>query len=196
MNTLTIHRQRANKYGPQYDHARRVVRDEKAALESAEREYRDTVAAQQIVQTVAQQIQQAAHDRIASVVTQCLRTVFEQPYEFRIVFEQKRGRTEARLVFVRGELEIDPLDAAGGGVIDVAAFALRVACLVLSRPPLRRLLVLDEPFSHCKPPEILASRICGMLEMLAKQFGIQFILVPSIEEFYRIGTVVEIGRTK
>jgi hypothetical protein len=193
MKTLNHLRDRANKYAPRYDYARRAVRTEKAALADARTEYKNVATAQGIVQATAQQIQQAAHDRIAAVVSECLRSVFETPYAFKILFERKRGRTEAVLQFVRGELEIDPLGAAGGGVIDVAAFALRVACLVLARPPLRRLLVLDEPFSHCKPPEVLAPRICKMLEMLAEQFGIQFVLIPSIENHYRIGKVIEIA---
>lgn len=192
MNTLKHLRGRANKYEPRYDYARRAVRAEKTALQNAKQEYDHVRQAQGIVQEIAQQIQQAAHNRIASVVCQCLRAVFETPYTFEILFERKRGRTEAVLQFRRGELEIDPMSAAGGGVVDIAAFALRVACLVLSRPPLRRVLVLDEPFSHCKPPEILAPRICEMIKMLADQFGIQFIIVPSIEDHYRIGKVVEI----
>jgi len=190
---LAYHRKRADRYRSDYDFARRSVRKLKGLLAGCKSDHADQIAAQQIVQEVAQQVQQAAHDRIASVVTQCLQAVFDEPYTFRIDFERKRGRTEARLLFVRGKLEIDPLDAAGGGVIDVAAFALRVACLILSRPQLRRVLILDEPFAHVKPPEVLGPRICEMLEMLSREFDIQFIIIPSIEQFYQIGKAVQIG---
>lgn len=190
---LERYRARADKYSARYNYARRAARAERETLKTALTEYRNVETARAIVQETAQQIQQAAHNRIASVVSQCLSAVFNQPYEFRILFERKRGKTEAVLQFVRGKLEIDPLGAAGGGVIDVATFGLRVAALILARPPRRRLLVLDEPFSHCKPPEILAPRICKMLEMLAEQFAIQFLLIPSIEDHYRIGKVIEIS---
>lgn len=193
MIDLSAYRARADKYAPRYDAARRAYRAEKQTYAAAKQEAADAATAQRVVQEVAQQVQQNAHDRIASVVSQCLSAVFPMPYKFKILFERKRGRTEARIVFRRGRLEIDPLDAAGGGVIDVAAFALRVACLILSRPPLRRVLVLDEPFGHCKPPGVLGPRICKMLEMLAEQFSIQFVLIPSIEDHFAVGQVIKIG---
>lgn len=190
--TLTDYRKRAGRAAADYDHARRTYRAEKENYTNAKRGLRDARTAQDIVQRVAAEIQETAHARIASVVSRCLAAVFDRPYEFEIVFERARGKTAAVLQFKRGELEIDPMDAAGGGVIDVAAFALRVAGLILSRPPLRRLLVLDEPFSHCKPPEVLAPRICRLVETLAAEFSIQFIIVPSVEDHYRIGKVIEI----
>ena len=65
-----------------------------------------------------------------------------------INFLQKRGKTEAELVFVRDGKELSPTDGAGLGACDVAAFSLRAAAICLSRPGRRRLLVLDEPFKH------------------------------------------------
>lgn len=189
---LTEYRRRADRLAAQYDHARQSVRDERAALKSAREHLANVTEAQKILQTVAQAVQQTAHKRIADVVSRCLEAVFDEPYSFKIEFERKRGKTEARLSFVRDGLEIDPLTAAGGGVVDVAAFALRVAALILSRPPLRRLIVLDEPFSHVKPPEVLGPRICEMIQALSQEFGIQFIIVPSIEDHYQIGKVVPI----
>jgi hypothetical protein len=189
---LNQHRERAAELAVEYEQAARSYRTERKRRKQAAEELRHVTAAQQILQGVAQTIQQAAHNRIAAVVSECLRAVFTVPYEFKILFERKRGRTEARLVFVRDGEEFEPLPDAGGGVIDIAAFALRVACLVLSRPPLRRTLILDEPFAHCKPPEVLAPRICTLLETLADEFGIQFIIIPSIEEHFRVGRVIEI----
>lgn len=190
---LEKHRIRAAKYAPRYAAARAAYRAERETCAAAKRGVEHARNAQQIVQEVAQQVQQNAHDRIASVVSQCLIAVFPVPYEFKILFERSRGRTQARLIFKRGALELEPLDAAGGGAVDIAAFALRVACLILSRPPLRRVLILDEPFSHIKPPAELAPRVCKMLEMLADQFGLQIILIPSIEDFFEIGRVIKIN---
>ncbi len=146
--------------------------------------------AQKILQVVAQSIQQRAHEQIASVVTKCLEAVFDDPYEFRIIFEQKRGRTEARLAFFRGTNEIDdPLDGSGGGVVDVAAFALRLACLVLARPPLRRVLILDEPFKWVS--EEYRPRVVALLHQLAEELDVQFILVTHIPEF-QTGTIIHV----
>lgn len=159
------------------------------AVIAGEEELDAAEEAQGIVQAVAETIQEEAHDRIAGVVSQCLATVFEEPYEFHIKFERARGRTEARLVFVRDGLEVNPIDASGGGVVDVAAFALRLSCLMLSRPARRRVVVLDEPFKF-----VSADRRAGvraMLEGLTTDLGVQFIMVTHIDEL-RCGTIVEI----
>ncbi|RKX63439.1 MAG: hypothetical protein DRP42_07630 [Tenericutes bacterium] len=145
--------------------------------------------AQQIVQALAETVQEEAHDRIAGVVTRCLATVFEEPYEFRIRFERARGRTEANLEFVRDGQAINPIDSSGGGVIDVAAFALRLSCLMLARPARRRAVVLDEPFKFVSADRRGAVR--AMLEQLAVDLGMQFIMVTHIDEL-RCGSIVEV----
>jgi hypothetical protein len=146
--------------------------------------------AQIILQTVTQAIQQQVHEKISGVVSKCLEAVFEEPYTFRIVFEQKRGRTEARLVFLRAGQELDPMTAAGGGVVDVTAFALRLACLVLAKPTLRRLVILDEPFKFVSAA--YRGRVRTMLETLADELKVQFIMVTHIPEL-QTGTVVDLS---
>lgn len=149
----------------------------------------DAEEAQRVAQIVAQAVQEQAHARIASVVSKCLEAVFDEPYEFKILFEQKRGRTEARLVFVRDDLEVDPLTASGGGVVDVAAFALRLACLLLSKPALRKVVILDEPFRFVSAE--YRQRVRTMVESLAKDMEVQFIMVTHMNEL-KMGTTVEL----
>ena len=174
-----------------YNHALRDVAAARAEAIRTEVELVDIDEARQILQTVSQVIQEEAHNRIAAVVSRCLETVFDDPYEFTINFEQKRGRTEAQLLFVKDEETLDPLTQSGGGVVDVAAFALRLACLVLSRPPVRRLLIMDEPFRFLSKDYRPAVR--GLLNTLAKEMGVQFIIVTHDPEF-QLGTVVEVKR--
>jgi len=72
-------------------------------------------------------------------------------------------------------LEVDPLTASGGGVVDVAAFALRVACLVLYRPRLSRVVVLDEPFRFVSMQ--YQENVRQMLEQLSTDMNIQIVQV-------------------
>lgn len=132
-----------------------------------------------VVTDIAQHTQQQAHRAIAGVVSRCLAAVFDNPYEFVIHFERKRDKTEARLAFVRDGVEVSPLDAAGGGVVDVAAFALRLAAIVLHQPPVRRLVVLDEPFKFVHADNL--PRVRALLDHLAAEMGIQFVLVTHLE---------------
>lgn len=153
-------------------------------------EYESAVEAQKITQVVAETIQQEAHNQIAGVVSQCLSSVFDDPYEFKINFERARGKTEANLVFIRDGEEINPIDSSGGGVIDVAAFALRISCLMLTRPQRRRVVVLDEPFRFVS--QEYRPRVRTMLIELSKDLNIQFIMITHIKEL-AIGKVIDIN---
>lgn len=144
--------------------------------------------ASEVVQVLAQAIQQAVHDKIAGVVSDCLEAVFDDPYEFIIRFERKRNRTEAVLLLERDGLEVDPMSASGGGVVDVCAFALRVACLTLQQG-VEQTIVLDEPFRFVSKQ--YRPRIRAMLEALCQQLGIQIIMVTHIDVL-KCGKVIEL----
>jgi len=189
MSILNKYRVVAEELNAKRSHYNQQVQDERKALNAAKETLVCVAEAQNVLQRVALAVQQEAHDRIATVVTKCLRAVFDQPYEFRIKFERKRGRTEAALEFIRGDIVADPLTASGGGVVNVAAFALRLACLVLSQPQHRLLLLLDEPFVHVS--EEYRPRVCEMLKMLADDLGVQFVIVTHSPDFVT-GEVVQL----
>ncbi len=168
------------------------VEGEVKALSDALGREQAILDAQKLIQEVAEKVQEAAIKRISSVVSRCLEAVFgEDAYKFVIRFKQQRGKTEASLNFVRDGLEIeDPQEATGGGVIDVAAFSLRLAALMLSMPVKRRLLVLDEAFRFVSVGYRPAIR--ELLETLAEEMGIQFLIVTHSAELV-CGKVIEIG---
>lgn len=151
----------------------------------------ESIAAQHIFQLIAQTIQQRIHHKISAVVTRCLEAVFDDPYEFSIRFDRQRGKTEARLVFSRNGQEFDdPLNEVGGGVIDVASIALRLSAILLSRPMLRRVLILDEPFKNIRGEEN-RQRTRSMLVKLADDLGFQVILNTDIESF-KLGQIIQL----
>lgn len=181
-------RKRVNEKLSEYNAVRMRYKKERADLIEAEEALNDIQEAQIIAQTVAKTVQQKVHNQIASVVSRCLE-IFDEPYEFKIVFEQKRGRTEARLLFERDGLEVDPMTASGGGVVDVASFALRLSCLMLSKPSLRKILILDEPFKFVS--EEYRDRIRILLETLSEDLGIQILMVTHIKEL-EIGKIIKL----
>jgi DNA repair exonuclease SbcCD ATPase subunit len=166
-----------------------TVQREQKELTTAVKRLEDCQTAQEVLQHLAQAVQQMAHGKIAEVVSSCLSAVFEDPYEFIIEFERKRGRTEAHLKFKRNELEMDPLNSSGGGAVDIAAFALRVASLMLHRPRLSKVIVLDEPMKFVSAEYQTAVR--QMLEGLAKDMGLQIVMVTH-NETYCCGKIIEL----
>lgn len=173
----------------QYQIAKSKEEQERAELKKLKQQLTNLVAVQSHVQHIAKDCQQRVHERIAAVVSKCLAAVFDDPYTFQIQFVQRRGKTDAKLVFSRGGLEVDPLEAAGGGPVDIAVVALRLACVLCSRPKLRRLLVLDEPFKHLAADlHPLAAR---MLMELSKETKTQIILVTHSAQLS--STIKELG---
>lgn len=173
----------------QYRIAQTRFREARQSLMEAEERLKNIEKAQNIVQFVAQNLQEEAHAALSAVVSRCLSAVFESPYEFKILFEQKRGRTEAVMVFERDGIQVDPMTASGGGVVDLAAFALRLACLMLRTPACRRILVMDEPFKSPSPH--YRERVKDLLETLAAEMDVQFIIVTNIMELVT-GNVIDL----
>lgn len=189
MTDLAAIRRRVDAKLADYRVARAAVRAERRTLRELTERQESLKQAQQIAQAVAQRVQERAYRKIADVVSRSLSAVFEEPYAFKLSFEQKRGKTEASLTFERDGAEIDPMTAAGGGVVDVAAFALRLSCLLLSSPKRRKTLVLDEPFKWLSAE--YRDRVAALLKELSRELGVQFIIVTHMREL-EIGTVVRL----
>ena len=191
MSNLQQYRNKLTKLLSQHDQVNAQVHRERHALKEAKDRVKTLLQAQQIVQTVAAAVQASAHKQIASVVTRCLETVFGEQYGFRIDFERKRGKTEAKLIILKEGLVLDdPLNECGGGIVDLSALALRLVSIVLSRPAKRRLLVLDEPFRNVNGSEYRAA-VNTLLPMLAKELNLQLIIATG-NDWLRMGKVVEL----
>ena len=196
MPSLESYRRTADRLKAKRAVASLSVDKERKALAECEKNVRAVMAATEVTNRVAREIQRRVHERIAGIVSNCLVAVFDDPYGFSIRFDIRRGKTEARMVFSRDGVELDdPLNEVGGGVIDVAALALRVASIVLGRPPRRRLLVLDEPFRNVRG---LGNkrRVRRMLERLADDSGFQVLLNVDVDAYpeFRMGKVIELTK--
>lgn len=191
MSKLDQYRRLVNRAVIDYERAKSIEKWAGDQLNRDEQELEAIMEAQQLVQSVAETIQQQVHRQVSKVVQRCLNTVFSHPYQFEIRFERRRGKTEAKMVFMRDGMEMeDPLNEVGGGVIDVAALGLRLARILMARPAMRKLVVLDEPFKNIRGKGN-KERTRQMLLALSQELGIQFIVNTEIEA-YQLGTVVEI----
>lgn len=175
----------------EYRQAKESVRAEEIAESRAKKKLGVALEAQQIFQIVAAAVQHKAHKQLTTVVTKCIQTVFGPDYEFKIKFERKRGKTEGRMCYEQNGIEIDPHDTSGG-VMEIAAFALRISCLLLAVPKRRKLMVSDEPFKSVHG-ETYHERTVEMIEALARDLDFQFILVSGTD-WLRPGQIEEIGR--
>lgn len=146
-------------------------------LKKEESRCRDIEKAQVIIQEVAQQTQQELVFHISDLVTSALYSIFEDKYRFKLDFVVKRNKTEAEMFLETADEgdKVDPMNDTGGGVVDITAFALRVALWSLKPNRSRNVIVLDEPFRFLSRD--LQPKASAMLKMLSEKIGLQFIIV-------------------
>jgi len=132
-------------------------------------------AAQFHIQTVAKKVQESFKVKIESIVSVALSSVFDDPYEFKVDFEIKRNRTECILSFERNGFKVNPLNASGGGAVDIASFALRLSLWSLENPKKESIIILDEPFKFVS--KNLREKASMLVKELSDKMGIQFIIV-------------------
>ena len=155
------------------------LRNEEKSLLSLQRNANDLLEVRALFQKAAQDTQQKLEFHISNLVSTALAAVFDDPYTFQLEFVQKRNKTEAELWFVRNGEKMKPIDASGGGAVDVASFALRIAFWSLTKKT-RPLIILDEPFKHLSAD--LQNRASDMLKMLSENLCLQIILVSHIDQ--------------
>jgi DNA repair exonuclease SbcCD ATPase subunit len=157
-----------------------AIAERQCTIKKLKRLYKNTEEALRILQVIAQKTQAELEYEISEIVSLALSSVFDEPYEFKVEFTIKRGRTEADIYFMKDGNKFDPMSDTGGGVVDIASFALRLALWNLARPRSHNVIILDEPFRFVdKTRQAKASEL---LATISKRLGIQFIIVTHIDE--------------
>lgn len=144
-------------------------------LKAEEKQLRYLEQAKEIIRSVGIKTQQQLQYHVSDITSLALSAVFENPYTLELEFIQRRNKTEADLYFVRDGNRINPLSASGGGAVDVAAFALRIASWSLKIPHTRPTIILDEPMRFVS--EDLKDKASEMIKEVSERLGIQFIIV-------------------
>jgi DNA repair exonuclease SbcCD ATPase subunit len=144
-------------------------------IKEKQRDLKRHEEAREIIKTVGLRTQQQLQYNISDITSLALEAVFNDPYELQVEFVQRRNKTECDLFFIRNENKIDPLSASGGGAVDVAAFALRIASWSMQNPHSRNTIVMDEPLRFLSADH--QEKASQMIKEISKRLNIQFIIV-------------------
>jgi len=156
--------------------AKRHERERDEALEN-ERTMDEALV---VVRAVALETQRQLEFHLSSLATLALSEVFgEDAYRLSVKFVERRGRTECDVAFRRGRRgeAVHPMSAAGGGAVDVAAFALRLSLWTMKKSA--PVMILDEPFRFLSTD--LRPRAAKLVKELSERLGIQFVIVTHDE---------------
>lgn len=145
--------------------------------------------AQAFLQKIAQDTQSQLKFQIEDIVNLALETCFPNEYVFQLQFTIARGKTDAELVFLSQKTNrpIDPMNASGGGVVDLTSFALRIASYALEQG-IDNVIILDEPFRFISRD--LQVRAGEILKTLSEKLGLQILMVTHIGEMIDIANKV------
>ncbi len=123
----------------------------------------------------------------AIIVSEGLSHVFGEELELKIVSSTKSDMDAVEFVMIKDGEEEDIMDGQGGGYIGIIAFLLRVLLIMASRPLLRLLLVMDEPFAHVSPE--YRQPLAEMAAALIDRLGFQVIMVTQEREYVDVADV-------
>lgn len=170
----------------QRDYLIRLIADTRGKIEDKEKDLDNHEKAREVIREVSLKTQKQLEYNISEITSTALSAVLDDPYELDVEFVQRRNKTECDLFFVRGGNKIDPTDG-GGGAVDIASFALRVASWSIQNPRTRPVLILDEPFKHLKGEEA-NRKMLAMVREITEKLGLQVIMI-SDERVSREATI-------
>lgn len=179
MSNISQLRQRLEQQKGQRLQIEKDLKSTQTELEDKSYELQWHEQAREVIREVGLKTQQQLQVHISDITSLALEAVFDDPYELKVEFVQRRNKTECDLLFVRDGNEAKPLDASGVGAVDVASFALRIASWTMARPRTRNTIILDEPFK-CLSDDY-QEKASTMLKEISQRLGIQFIIITHNE---------------
>ncbi len=131
--------------------------------------------AREIIRVVGLETQKQLEFNISNISSLALEGIFNEPYKLLLEFVERRNKTECDVLFERNGERFKPLDASGGGTVDVAAFALRIASWSMQQHRTRNIIIMDEPMRFLS--EEYQENASEMIKEISNKLGIQFIIV-------------------
>jgi DNA repair exonuclease SbcCD ATPase subunit len=174
MTTKEI-RSRLERLKGSREQIKKDIRSNEESLKSDKRELIRYEQAKEVLREVGIKTQQQLQYHISDITSLALEAVFPDPYKLEVEFIQRRNKTECDIYFSRAENRVDPISASGGGAVDIAAFALRIASWSLERPHSRATIILDEPMRFVS--EGLRDQASRMIKEVSQKLGVQFIII-------------------
>lgn len=144
--------------------------------EGLKKDYDDYKKAKWVISKVVEKTQQNFKDRVESLTTLMIRSIFDEPFEFKLIFEEKNNQLECRPAVFDNNDEYRADTDMGGSIVDVISFALRIILWSVENPQTRAVFFLDEPFRFVGRNTMLDR--CGkLLRDISYKLNVQLIII-------------------
>jgi DNA repair exonuclease SbcCD ATPase subunit len=160
----------------------------KEQMESLKKQVEIQSKARWVLTEVAQNTQKRFKDRVESLVTMAIQSVFDRPLHFCLEIERNRNKMECRMLvkeLVDGQERIysDAEEDIAGGLIDVMSFALRIVLWSLQNPKSRNVMIFDEPMKNMGKLISLGGQV---LKEISHKLNFQIIMITHDESLMEI----------
>lgn len=164
------------------DYLKTRKKDLKQLVKESEQKQKVAIQALTVSQEVAQQTQKELEIQISNIVTSAIQAIFNKPYEFRVDFQVRRNKTEADIYLTDEDgNRFNPIHDNGGGIADIIAFSLRLACWRLNNPRTCGVVIYDECLKFVSKNYIPA--VVSFVKEICEKLDLQIIMITHIEQF-------------
>jgi len=119
--------------------------------------------------------------------TLMLKSIYGEEYKLVLSFEVKRGKSEAGISVFKDGMELSLDEETGGGIVDVAALAMRFALWGLMEPRTSPVFILDEPARFISKDKL--PLMGNILKELSQKLGVQLIIVSHEDDLIGIADI-------
>lgn len=172
MSGIENYKIKMNKARGKLEHLQQHKNDLEDNLSQLERRNVLLQKAQAFIQDVAKNTQEKLRYNIVDIVNLAINACFPN-IVFDLLFGISNNRTNVKLLYKKDGYDVDPMNGSGGGLVDLTAFALRIAAWKISHTD--NVIILDEPLKWLQPKELQIEAF-NIIKMLSKKIGIQFII--------------------
>ena len=160
------------------EHERKKVERKEKWKSNIEKEIETLKRLRNLSNEVATRVQHGVAQTVSSLATDALK-ILDKPYDLKLNFVVKRGKTEAQLRLFQDGAERHFLYGTGGGVADIASAALRLTFFE-AYGDRRRILFFDEPFKHVSRQ--YQSNLANFFKKYSEEFDVQLFIVTHNSE--------------
>ncbi|MCX8074140.1 MAG: ATPase [Clostridia bacterium] len=136
-----------------------------------------------VLQKMSSKQREIARTRLEELGTAALQYSLGADYEMKIYLYEGKGirkpYAEVKIRNTVSGVETDPMEANGGGVIDIVSIALRIVVMQAYEPFIDGPIIMDEPFKMVSKEYI--PMISEFIKNISQDFGRQIIIVTHNE---------------
>lgn len=164
------------------------IQTAKRRADDARHDYEVIDRVLQLLHAMEESWQRAFQQSVANIISEGLSYVFGEELEVKITPTTKGDVSALEFTLYKDGVEEDIVEGQGGGYINVLAFLLRVLLIVASRPPLRRIIIMDEPFAMVS--QEYRAPLAELVRALVDRLDFQIVMVTHEPEYAEVADVL------